>query len=675
MKRKIPQSRHIFTVTALLVTAALMLGACGKDAKEKTGGNAASGTSGSTGTVSGSSGNGSGGSGDAGKAAQGFASQYGVDMPDGIVSAADPDAVYESGNMIQFNGIELYIEMDDGSDWIDSKAGLSDGMKYIFIPVKLDDYGAGTVKSIPDPSHYYLTEAKDANGDTLDLGGRLQPVTDMPETEIRMNAETYYREAGSMESGGMDRWLLFKVPEEVREVTIACWLNDQFTEHHDAAFRLSIAENQDKHIFEGWDPLEIQKAVNTTDRPELEEFAWYTPYLFDHGFGYSFPFGDPEYNGYEYLGGWKCYLIRDERARGNGVDAHLLNVYLENFEQDGDDEGLGWMDVRLDWYLGFDEAGNVIDESSLPDTVCRHEQFYYNRLENEDGSYPFFTFGYDYAFDRAVGRCSYTDADGNKYLGGIVRKDGFGIWMLDEKEMPRPEFTTLPGTYDIPLPESMKPSSAGPAAPVAATGQSEVSHASVQDTAAFQENATSAVPSGSPSGVTGSASAINQAGTVLEGSGASADGTPTLDDFNWYFEDDFPIDGNVLTELQDLGGDWRGLLNVVTPVNGEDQCRIMVCSAEVQYMGYKVTVLLNPKETHEFMVSDPSNIKTEKVETAGNIVMNGDWVDDPGYIDVTSETSALNLLIYDFVEAGGRQYALGSVYNGDTEIGEVALVR
>jgi len=114
---------------------------------------------------------------------------------------------------------------------------------------------------------------------------------------------------------------------------------------------------------------------------------------------------------------------------------------------------------------------------------------------------------------------------------------------------------------------------------------------------------------------------------------------------------------------------------VVTPVDGGDQCRIMVCSAEVQYMGYKVTVLLNPKETHEFMVSDPSNIKTEKVDTAGNIVMNGDWVDDPGYIDVTSETSTLRLLIYDFVEAGGRQYALGSVYNGDTEIGEVALVR
>ncbi|MBQ1423177.1 MAG: hypothetical protein IIY96_01910, partial [Lachnospiraceae bacterium] len=171
MKRKIPRSRHLFTAAALLVTAVLMLGACGKDSAAKTESNNASNTSGNAGAVSGSSGSGSGSSADAGKAAQDLASQYGVDMPDGIVSAADPDAVYEAGNMIQFNGIELYIAMDNGSDWIESKTGLSDGMKYISIPVKLDDYGANTVKSIPDPSHFYLTEAKDADGSTLELGG------------------------------------------------------------------------------------------------------------------------------------------------------------------------------------------------------------------------------------------------------------------------------------------------------------------------------------------------------------------------------------------------------------------------------------------------------------------------------------------------------------------------
>ena len=169
MKRKIPRSRHLFTVAALLITAAMMLGACGKDSAAKTEGNNASNTSGNAGAVSGSSGSGSGSSADVGKAAQDLASQYGVDMPDGIVSAADPDAVYEAGNMIQFNGIELYIAMDNGSDWIDSKTGLSDGMKYISVELELTDYDAGMVKELPAPEHYYLIEAKDEYGNLVDL--------------------------------------------------------------------------------------------------------------------------------------------------------------------------------------------------------------------------------------------------------------------------------------------------------------------------------------------------------------------------------------------------------------------------------------------------------------------------------------------------------------------------
>ena len=149
----------------------------------------------------------------------------------------------------------------------------------------------------------------------------------------------------------------------------------------------------------------------------------------------------------------------------------------------------------------------------------------------------------------------------------------------------------------------------------------------------------------------------------------------TLNDFGWYFDDDFPIDGNPLTELQDLGGKWKGLINVVTPVNGEDQCRMAVCEAEVQYMGYKVTLLLDTKEQYQFMVSDPGNIETLDASGAGTIVLNGDWNDEIGYFDAASSQTALNVVIYDFVEAGGIQYALGSVFNGDTEIGEIAMCR
>ena len=211
----------------------------------------------------------------------------------------------------------------------------------------------------------------------------------------------------------------------------------------------------------------------------------------------------------------------------------------------------------------------------------------------------------------------------------------------------------MPGTSDVPVPVSLQPT--GSASANITTESSDL-------------------PAGIPGGATEAVTQTQQS-DGSSGSNAAASGEVSLDDFNWYFNDEFPIDGRPLTELQDLGGKWKGILNVVTPVDGEDQCRIMVCDAEVQYMGYKVTVLLHPTETHEFMVSDPGSIESKKLNVPDNIVMNGDWDDDPGYFDVTSETSSLNMMVYDFVEAGGMQYALGTVYNGEKEIGEVAMVR
>ena len=236
----------------------------------------------------------------------------------------------------------------------------------------------------------------------------------------------------------------------------------------------------------------------------------------------------------------------------------------------------------------------------------------------------------------------------------LVRPDGEKIWIMDGS---RPSLTVMPGTSDVPVPSSLQP-----------TGSAA---GSTTDSIATESGN---LPAGISEDITEDVTQTQQSDGST-GSNAAASGEVSLDDFSWYFNDDFPIDGRPLTELQDLGGKWKGILNVVTPVNGEDQCRIMVCDAEVQYMGYKVTVLLHPTETHEFMVSDPANIESKKLNVQDNIVMNGDWDDDPGYFDVTSETSSLNMMVYDFVEAGGVQYALGTVYNGETEIGEVAMVR
>ena len=149
----------------------------------------------------------------------------------------------------------------------------------------------------------------------------------------------------------------------------------------------------------------------------------------------------------------------------------------------------------------------------------------------------------------------------------------------------------------------------------------------------------------------------------------------TLNDFGWYFNDEYPTRGATELELWDLGGQWKGIINVVSEVDGEDQCRIVVADTTVDYMGYKIDVSMEVKERYSFPVSDPGSI--EKLETSPGVVMQmkGDWDDDPGIMDIESLSSDLRYKIGKFVEKDGTQYALGTVYNGSREIGEVALFR
>ncbi len=647
---------------ALLLIAAILISACGgKENNPESGSSSAnvsgSGTAGGAGNASGgNSGSGSGGKDAAEQEIQSLAADYGVNMPDGIVSLADPNAVYESGNVIQMNSLELYISMETASDWVDSVADLTAGNKYISVPVTLDDYGAGTVKEIPTPDHYYLIAANDGNGNPLELGAQmLQPKTNMRISEIKGDVSGYYAAERPLVSGGMKLWLLYEVPEATREITVACWVDDQFQKPADAAYKLKVEEKQVPHNFENQSRDEILRQVQTKDRPVLEDFAWYTEDLFQNLDlkGYR----DPEYDVFEYEGGWKCYILKDFRQQGQGFEAHLANLYVEQVAlEDTSDFGKGHVDIRIDWYLAIDENGNVTDESGLPDTVCSHEEFYYNRMENEDGTYPFASFSFQYIQDRAVGWGYYVTPDKQEWKLAVVRPDGNGLWIRTGDRLTS---AVLPGTADVPIPASMTPTSAA-----SASGMSQTPASSAPGTSS------SSAP-GTSSQAPGSGSSANPPAA----SGSGNTGNVTLNDFGWYFDDDFPIDGNPLTELQDLGGKWKGLINVVTPVNGEDQCRIAVFEGEVQYMGYKVTLLLDTKEQYQFMVSDPGNIETLDASGGGTIVLNGDWNDEIGYFDAASSQTALNVVIYDFVEAGGIQYALGSVFNGDTEIGEIAMCR
>ncbi|MBQ7535398.1 MAG: zinc ribbon domain-containing protein [Stomatobaculum sp.] len=165
-------------------------------------------------------------------------------------------------------------------------------------------------------------------------------------------------------------------------------------------------------------------------------------------------------------------------------------------------------------------------------------------------------------------------------------------------------------------------------------------------------------------------------GGVMQGAASLGANLPaTLRDFDWYSDEGFPLDGNVLTELQDLGGEWKCMIKVVTKKNGVDDCRISISDAEVQYMGYKVTLVQHIREMYEFPAADPGSM--EKLDNAPGAALKweGDWDDGPGYIEVGSSQTSLNVILRDFVEAGGKQYALGSVYNGKTEIGDIVMIR
>ena len=430
---------------AVILTAVFSISACnGK--KDNTGSDTGnvngSDAFGVSGNVSGgASSNGPEGKDDVEKSIRSMAAEYGVDMPEGIVSLADPNEIYESDNMIQMKNNDLFIAMKTASDWVDSEAGLSSGKKYISVPLELNDYGFGTTRTIPDASHFYIIEAKDGNGTILNLGAQgLRPKTDMPVSEIKSDPEQYYTSEKPYDAPnanvGMNLWLLYEVPADTKEITVACWINDEFSKPFDAAFRLKVKEKQVSQNFENQSGEEILKAVQTDERPDLSE-----------------------------------------------------------------------------------------------------------------------------------------KSDGN----------------------------------------------------------------------------------------------INK--------GSKSSGKATLNDFGWYFEDDFPIDGNVLTELQDLGGKWKGIINVVTPKEEGDQCRMLVGDVEVQYMGYKVTVLMTPRERYEFMVNNPEDMITlETKQDIGAMVMEGDWNDEAGYIDAETE-GGLGVVIYDFVEAGGVRYAMGKVFNSDNEIGEIAMFR
>ncbi|WP_022767435.1 zinc ribbon domain-containing protein [Butyrivibrio sp. NC2007] len=147
-----------------------------------------------------------------------------------------------------------------------------------------------------------------------------------------------------------------------------------------------------------------------------------------------------------------------------------------------------------------------------------------------------------------------------------------------------------------------------------------------------------------------------------------------IQDFDWFYDDGFPEDGTPYKELWGLGGKWKSLLYAQTPVDGKEMCRIVISDADVQYMGYKLTVLLNTKARYQY----PGDAR-DQMELLDNsqvtMTFEGDWDEEQTSMDVYSLNSDLNCKINKFVSKNGFDYAIGPVYNGDTEIGKVMMIR
>ena len=145
-----------------------------------------------------------------------------------------------------------------------------------------------------------------------------------------------------------------------------------------------------------------------------------------------------------------------------------------------------------------------------------------------------------------------------------------------------------------------------------------------------------------------------------------------IQDFDWFFNEEFPEDGTVYKELWGLGGMWKSMLYV----NDEsgNMLRMVLSDTDVQYMGYKLTVLFHTKARYE--VTETSGNLLDMVDCSQETFsMEGDWDEERTSMDISSSNSTLNLKINTFVTKDGFDYAIGSVYDDDYEIGKVVMIR
>lgn len=148
-----------------------------------------------------------------------------------------------------------------------------------------------------------------------------------------------------------------------------------------------------------------------------------------------------------------------------------------------------------------------------------------------------------------------------------------------------------------------------------------------------------------------------------------------LETFDWYYNEGFPTDGRPLITLKEICGKWNCMMTVTSEVSEGEQTRILLTEAEVTASDDTVKLLMHLKEKIDYMTSSPNDKNFEKPEQDVLMTYNGSWDELMGYINTSSQNSDLGIQLKDFVEVSGKQYAIGVLYNGDIDVGEVLMVR
>ncbi|GEM_PF-6589986 len=184
----------------------------------------------------------------------------------------------------------------------------------------------------------------------------------------------------------------------------------------------------------------------------------------------------------------------------------------------------------------------------------------------------------------------------------------------------------------------------------------------------------------------------SESGTdVSDGSGSSAepvyaeesgtimitgvDEDVSISDFDWYFRDELPMGVAPYSELWGLGGMWKSMIYVQGVSDDRSVFKIVLSDTDVQYMGYKLTLLFNVKSRYEAPVDDPDNRTLVSQDQGAVITMNGDWNEEETSMDIVSDSSELGCEINKFMTKDGYDYAFGVVYNGTVPIGDVIMIR